>query len=296
MNKINKNDKVMIVNTNDIWQGKSGIVLSISDDKLLNSSGEDVTEVKVKVHFDSDNLNKSIIQTFPLNCLELYAVENLNEAVEDLADIDLNSKDDFINYFIGKKCKFKGFNYSELYAKHEQEDGTFEYDKEDLEYINYYRDLEKLDCEITSCVLIDSFDEFETPEENFNSAYWAVEFSNGDTLPAICGSDLELTENLFESLSKKAPDLVDYIRDYVYADSIDDENLPSWFFVNKIAAAENVTEDDVLKVAKYFKYKIYAIIANHFYKKVVAAPACTEEMIYNDYADYLNGTVVVKEV
>ena len=90
MNKINKNDKVMIVNTNDIWQGKSGIVLAISDDKLLNSSGEDVTEVKVKVHFDSENLNKSIIQTFPLNCLELYAVQNLNEAVEDLADIDLS--------------------------------------------------------------------------------------------------------------------------------------------------------------------------------------------------------------
>ena len=76
---------------------------------------------------------------------------------------------------------------------------------------------------------------------------------------------------------------------------MDEDKIPSWFFAKKIAEAENINQQTVLNVAKHYKYKIYRITAPLFDKLVIAADNCTEETIYNDYAEYLQGPAIIKE-
>lgn len=292
MEKLKRNDKVKIAHTNDIWKDKKGIVISQSDDEMFDEDGLDITYVKVKVIFGDDENSKSIIQEFPRYCLELESKnENLNELYTD-SQMNLSSETNFKNYFINKKCKFNGFDYSKLFRKNLN---TGKYSDEDLEYINYYKELEKLDCNIIGCALIDSFDSFNLPRDNFDSAYWNIEFENGDILPAISGENLTLIDIKFESLNESKEDINDYIKDYVYTETLDDM-VASWFFIDKIAVAENIRSDKVYKDAKKFGYKIYKISAPHFDKLVVAASKCSKNTILDDYADYLQGNVEVEEI
>lgn len=293
MEKLKKNDKVKIINTSNIWKDKTAIVISQSDDEMFDENGLDITDVKVKVIFSEDS-SKTVIQEFPRYCLEIESKnESLNEFYND--KLNLASEEDFKQYFVDKKCKFNGFDYSKLFKKVEDEDGNMTYSEEDLEYIEYYKELENIDCRITSCALIDSFDIFETPKNNFNSAYWNIEFENGDILPAICGDDLTLLDVKLESLCESKNTKDDYIKDYVYTETLDDI-LPSWFFIDKIAAAENIKSDTIVTDAKLLGYKIYKISAPHFDKLAVAASKCSKDIILDDYADYLQGNVEVKEI
>lgn len=295
MEKLKRNDKVKIINTSNIWRNKNAIVISQSDDEIFDENGLDITDVKVKITFGDEENPKTIIQEFPRHCLELEVKnENLNELYQD-KKLNLTSEEEFKDYFVDKRCKFNGFDYSKLFKKIEDKDGSLTYSEEDLEYINYYKELEKIPCRIAACALIDSFDLFETPEENFISAYWNIEFDNGDMLPAISGEDLTLLDVKFESLCESKQAIEDYIRDYVYTETLDDI-LPSWFFVDKIAAAENLKSDNIVKDAKLLGYKIYKISAPHFDKLVVAASKCLSETILDDYGDYLQGNVEVKEI
>ena len=42
---LNLGDYVKIVNTDDIWEGKTGTVIDISEEEIITSSGKDFTEV-----------------------------------------------------------------------------------------------------------------------------------------------------------------------------------------------------------------------------------------------------------
>lgn len=91
----------------------------------------------------------------------------------------------------------------------------------------------------------------------------------------------------------------DFIEEYVYDYDIHSQNgkFPSWEFIGKIAAAENVSEKSVLDfILECKKYKVFCISAYNYERLVVAAKGVTKEDIYNDYADFLEGNVVVKEV
>lgn len=90
----------------------------------------------------------------------------------------------------------------------------------------------------------------------------------------------------------------DFIHDYVYDVNIDDEKdeLPSWEFIGKIASAENLEDNIVWDKAVKLKYNIFEIAAPNFDKFVVAAKGVTKEDIYNDFADYLEGSATVTEV
>lgn len=110
--------------------------------------------------------------------------------------------------------------------------------------------------------------------------------------------NLELAEEVKESLTeaKENSDIEDFIHNYVYLEDINDNEVDSWFFVDKIATAENITSKKVIEVAKKLKYKLFSISQNQFKKIIVASPKCAIETIYNEYADYLLGDAEVVEL
>ena len=88
----------------------------------------------------------------------------------------------------------------------------------------------------------------------------------------------------------------DFIKDYVTFEDIDGKKHPSWYFINKIATAENVEFDVVYTCAHKFKYKIFHICAGPtFSQAVVADKEITKQDIYDEYADYLQGPVTIYE-
>lgn len=89
----------------------------------------------------------------------------------------------------------------------------------------------------------------------------------------------------------------DFIKDYVNYKDIDGKNVPSWYFVNKIAVAEGIEESCVCEVANKLGYKLFMIEAKPtFCKLVVAAKGIKNTDIYDDYVDYLQGNACVYEV
>lgn len=83
MKKFNPLDKVKIVDTNDIWENKSGIVIKESDTEIITEEGEDLTLVKVKINFSEDG-SKTVIQEFPRqNIIKEIQTETLNESVKE---------------------------------------------------------------------------------------------------------------------------------------------------------------------------------------------------------------------
>lgn len=101
--------------------------------------------------------------------------------------------------------------------------------------------------------------------------------------------DDELVEYLIESKQKEKDN--DFIHDYVYLEDLDDNVIHSWFFVDRLAAAENITAEEVILAAKALGYKLFEVRYNTFKKVIVAAPKCKAESIQEEYADYLLGGV-----
>jgi len=169
--KFNKNDKVIVVNTGDVWENKKGIILGDFDKKEITEETEDFL---VKIYFNDD---KTVMQTFNKNNLELDA----NIVVESLNESKKIDKDDFIH-------------------------------------------------------------------------------------------------------------------NYVYLKDLDDNIIPSWFFVDKIAAAENIESVEVINAAIKFGYKLFQIVQNHFKRAIVAEPNCKIKTLSDECAEYILGSAVVTEL
>lgn len=103
----------------------------------------------------------------------------------------------------------------------------------------------------------------------------------------------DIIEKLNEDIKK---DAIDFIHDYVYLEDIDNHIIHSWFFVDKLAAAEDIADTDVINTAKDFGYKLFIIKQNHYQKILVAAPKCNIDIIYEDYGNYLLGPVEIREL
>lgn len=287
-----KNDKVKIVGTGDIWEGKTGVVID-QGQELITVDGDDLTEVTVRVKFDTDDKSKFINQIFARKFLELEsASESLKEDFLVITDLDR-----FKNYFLGKECKFKGFDYDEIFCKKEQDNGDFDYDEDDLAEINYFKDHENKPCKIINCLATDGYDDYASVKDNFDRCYWDVDFGEGEIIEGISGANLITNiEAVNESFSYKNIDAnTDIIRDYVYLVDMNDEDIPSWFFAGKIAAAEGISEEAVLDIANELKYKIFKLECGNSEKFIIAAKGCKQEDIMNDYGDYLLGPATICE-
>lgn len=143
--------------------------------------------------------------------------------------------------------------------------------------------------------------------------YWSQEINESNEVPIRdVKNNIIATYNfstnllsLNESLNKESDDFpkyekeTDFIADYVhkYSEGENEIKVASWEFVSKIAIAENLPEKYVLKVALTTdKYKVFCIEGYNYEKLIVASKAITKKDIYNDYAGFLEGSVVVKEV
>ena len=284
MDRFSKNDEVIIVSDN-FWNNKIGKVISDSNDTIIEDD-KDITEVTVSVEFDKD---KYIIQLFPRYQLLKYTKnENLVEI------LTLNNTEKFKKYFIGKSCTFDGLDYSEIYAMHEQDDGSYDFDEEDLDDINYYKSLTKIPCKITDCVLMDDFDPDVSIEDNFLSCYWDLEFETGDQLFAISGENVTLDDLNLKILSEAFDNSKEVIDDYLH-DYVADVDS-AWFFIDKIADAEGKSRKEILNDAKKLGYKIYSLTSGKHNKLIVAASEYSADEILNDCIDYYNDDVTIQEV
>lgn len=81
----------------------------------------------------------------------------------------------------------------------------------------------------------------------------------------------------------------DFIYPYVFISDLDDNIVHSWMFADKIATAEDVSVDCVIKAARTNHYKIYLLTAYKFKKIIIAAPKCTIDTVYDEYGNYLLG-------
>ena len=313
MNKFKIGDKVIIKGTRDIWEGKTGKVLEESPDEVITKDNIDLTEVIVSIDFN----DKNVVQSFPRDNVELY---NINENKQNLQEyFEMRDVEEFKNNFIGKQVVFTGFPYSDYYQMVELSKGEYGYKPEDQEDIDFYKSLEGKVGVIDFCDIDDGFENYQSDKDNFESCYWTVKYPDDKELECISGQHLMLIdkESLTEAVDpklaveidheaelEKAQDekvqelTEDYIYDYVHFVDLDDNEIPSWYFVNKIAAAENIDEDKVISDAiKLKKYQIYSIKSNNnFSKLIILAPKCKLEDVYADYINYIPGTVSITEV
>lgn len=312
MEKLNAGDRVIIVDTNDIWEDKLGTVLEQSSKEVITTNGEDLTEVSVKVDFHSDDDEvKSVIQIFPRQNLKLNVSGEVKENMNTTINESFTNVNSFINSFIGKEVIFLGLNYEDIYQvkKVTKEKLTdieeFEYDESDKEEIEKYKSLEGKTGRIVACALADGFEKYNTTDDNFMSCYWDIYFKDEDiTLENLSGKVLSLldTEILNEAVEVSDFDTIDpkedFIHDYVYFIDIEDKEIPSWYFISKIATAENIDENTVIEKALELKYKIYRIEtgSGEADKLIILAPKAKLEDVYTDYIDYIPGTVTVTEV
>lgn len=100
-------------------------------------------------------------------------------------------------------------------------------------------------------------------------------------------------EDLIESKTETEND--DFIHDYVFDVDSEGELYPSWEFIGKIAVAENVDEREIFEIAEKYGYKVFIVEGVNFYRVIVAAKKITEQNIYDDYADFLQGNIRIKE-
>lgn len=289
-------DEVTIIDTGDVWEGLKGTVEAISDKEVITKDGKDLTEITVKVFFSED---KKIMQIFPKQNLQPIETESVEDKIITEALEDVNS---FIQAFAGKSVVFNGFDYTDYFQKREQDDGSFDYDEADKGEVEFYESREGKKANISGCAISDGFEPYNSTKESFESCYWDLIFEDKSILSGISGSCLTLVNPsiLKESLEGTLPESndlnEDFIHDYVYFVDIDDKEIPSWYFVSKIATAEGIDDNAVINKALELKYKIYNIEGPNFGKLIILAPKTDLQEVYADYIDYIPGKVVVNEI
>lgn len=316
--KFEKNDKVRVINTEDIWEGKVGLVFEEQEDEVITQDGRDLTQVDVLISIDTPEGEKQVMKNFNRENLEAVKEESLNETSineevedqkEDRVYPQFESGKEFKEFFIGRSGIFKGFDYEYLYSVEEKEDGTFDYRDEDKEEIAMYGALEGKECSITECALVD-FEPWTFTEILFQSSRWDIKFKDGSELQAIPGSAIDLypitaTESLHEGLddvlilrrhADKKDKEGDIIAPFVYRDYGDEKPVPTWTFIGPIMNYYGMTEEDVFNFCKEYGYKVWCIRGAVMSPKLIAAAKeidCKDiEADYIDYADgYRSATV-----
>lgn len=235
----------------------------------------------------NSNQIKAIDNKTPTSSANIYELYK-----EISSDKPYTSTQAFIESFINKDCKFLGYEYDELYAKHENDKGDYVFDDDDLEYINYYKYLETLKCKIINCAMLD-YSSKKSIMENFKDSFWDLIFENGDTLTAISGESIQLLDkSIFENYLTESiitPRTADLIESY-FGEDID------WLFVSKIATAEDIPESEIIENALQNKYKVIAITTEYKSTYIILAKHTDEKSLLRDYASYLPGFKKIERI
>lgn len=160
--KFKKNDKVRVINTGDVWEGKIGLVYEEQEDEILTTDGRDLTQVDVLVTLDTDDGEKQIMKNFNRENLEAVQEESLTETINEDEDDEERSVypqtsdvEEFKKFFIGRKGVFKGFPYDEIFSIKELENGSYDFSEEDKVEIETYKSYEGKECTIKDCAIAD---------------------------------------------------------------------------------------------------------------------------------------------
>lgn len=307
--ELHKGDKVRIINTGDIWEGRIGKVYEVDSEEILTVDGHDLTSIDVALTIDTNQGEKTMIKDFHRENLEAVAEEALNEnTIQETLEGDIPSFDkveDFESFFEGKKAVFKGFDYRDFYNFREQENGEFDFEEEDKEEIESFKSHEGKRCTITACAVADGFEpEFiQSTEESFESCYWDVKFDDDEKeFFAISGLHLDVDCGLNESLISHGSEEIEYyipnkkhkeddiIEPFVYRDFGDEELVPTWCFLNTIAAHYGTDEETIFNFCKEYGHKVWCIRGATIRPKfIVAAKEIKSEDILDGYAIYIDG-------
>lgn len=134
-----------------------------------------------------------------------------------------------------------------------------------------------------------------------------LEDENKDVLETFYSDELKLVakneslneenNNLNESLLKEAKENIeDLIHRYVYLEDLDGKEIPAWNFASRIATAENLEEGHIEELAKELGYKLILVEAPNIWKVIIAAKEVKLDDIKEEYADFLLGNAVIREL
>lgn len=301
--KFEKNDQVRIVDTGDVWEGKIGKVYSEQDEEILTTDGHDLTQVDVLVKIDTAEGEKQVMKNFNRENLQPVQEESLVEQTlnEDAQDQEkpIESEEEFIQHFIGKSGVFRGFDYEDLFTKVEQEDGSFDFKEEDTEEIDYYRLHEGQSCTIVASVVAD-WEPWDSIEDSFNRSRWDIQLIDGTSLEAIPGYAIDLSpapSHVFDDLDEawdpqkreKNHNDYDIVEPFVYQDYGDEELIPSWCLLERVASYYGVDASTVLEYCRKYKHKVWNLMGPVVSPRlIVAAKEITADDLKEAYADYVD--------
>ena len=104
-----------------------------------------------------------------------------------------------------------------------------------------------------------------------------------------------LNEYMHENLNTDTSKTKDVIAPYLIASDFDDQKQ-SWYFFDRILCAEQLEEDELISIAKKFKYPIYEIKTYSKKIKIIASKNITSDMIVDEYARFLLGFKSIKRI
>lgn len=264
-----KGNKVLIKNTDTIWDGKHGTVIAEEDG-----------QVEVRINFETEDGTKQVIEIFNKENLEMEREdESLNEAVNSNEKwfVSWNSREDSPFGVKGNPDRIK----KEL--ENAVEVTPIEDGKESLIWIDFKHHLAG-ERKVNVPADIKHKDNLEDHDKKY---YW---FS-----PDSFYTETELfDESLNESLNYEKTD--DIIHKYVHLEDLDGKEIPNWNFAARIATAEDIEEGCVCELAHDLGYKVFAIEAPGFFRTVIAAKGIKAEDIEEEYTDFLQGRACIREL
>lgn len=98
------------------------------------------------------------------------------------------------------------------------------------------------------------------------------------------------------SLKESVQEADDIIYNYVHREDAEGNKIPSWIYAGTISAAENIPEENIIELAKQYKYNLFVIEGYNIHKFIIAAKKVKLEDIRNDFDEFLLGTAVIYEL
>lgn len=334
MSNISKNDKVKIIDQRPLWKDKQGTVISTVEDQVEDQNvkvkvdfgnNKNVIETFLLSQLELlETNNKSTAE-----CLNENTDISMQESADSyyLKEIDAVIQSTFSSKSPGDGCIFiaPNGNFINIYPKlADHEDLTYWLQEQGfnaiineaewfVEVLNYVRCRNsRHQCYIEVPIKQMTREQYDSLQEwidaKVQTLYLDVEMSNGDwntySMDEYFSEDIiekikrayasgKLYEN-YNTASKETTK--DIIKQYLVVSDFDEEFKNSWYFASKIAEAENLDIDEVIKISKKFKYPVYKITTQIKTILIIASKDITADMIEDDYGRFLLGYIKTERV
>lgn len=265
----NKDDIVLIKDKKSIFNNYEAVVLE-SDD----------FESKVKLEFKTNDGDKTIINLFPNDVLELISNKNLTEQVKfdkikGLSSLKINT----INSEVKKEMVKHTSNKQQAKKLTEQEFKLWCADND----VSYFTQ------EIN--------ENYDLNVRKNGKIFGRYNFKT-HILKLVEEKENKINEDV-DNDNKKSD--YDWLQDYVMSnDNLDDKNIvPGWQLASRIATAENICVTEVIDYALEHEknYNVFLVKAEPtFSKYIIASKDFKEEDLLNDFCSYLQGTVTIEKI